>query len=172
MQATAKESFPLSHDAPRKPWISEKLWQILLEKRTTRVALQHIACVRNKLWTALCFSAWSGSRRGQAWLPVDRNSFNDAVNMNNLQCAYNLKMQALLHVQASKVKKLDSAANVTNISLEASKAAEAYNTRQLHECRRKLYGGHKKPPQMVKLADGSFAQTLLHARLRWKEFSP
>ena len=79
-------------------------------------------------------------------------------------------MLSLLHVQASKVKKLDSAANVTNISLEAAKAAEADNTRQLHECRRKLYGGHKKPPQMVKLADGSFAQTPLQARLRWKEF--
>ena len=160
------EHFP-RQQRPRKPWISDGAWALILQRRAYRKTMRQATRKIMMERVAIIFDTWKrvvvqtdGTCLPLLLLPPMANTL--------LCYAYAMwQLDGSLGVLRKRLE-TDRRKNVEQVKDIAARAAARNDTNTLYTCVRKLKGSKVRPPAGILLEDGTPASNPLDVRRRWQ----
>ena len=159
--------FPRPQRRPRKPWSSDKSWEMLCLRRTYREAAQECTRKIKIERVAVAFVAWRSCREGWPETCLPLNILPPTKDTFQAYAYAIWSLDATLSVLKCSLHS-DRQLFVGKIRETAARAAAKNDSRTLYSCVQKLRAKSPRPPSGILLENGQPATDPLMVRQRWQ----
>ena len=174
IRQAAVDAFPFRQTQKKKAFLSQASWELITKRKDTRKNLEFARHQAARLFIQTFYHAWRAvyeepfglkppsmvafGKIRDAVIGLDRRQANLARSLNTQRKVF----------RESTVK--DREQHFTALADKAQAAAHEGNHKMLYRTAREIAPRNPKPPNALKLEDGSIAPDQLAARKRWQRF--
>ena len=165
LQQCAIQCFAIkAFDEPRKPWLSEAAWALMIKRRELRHARTAILRELNVMRKYHIFSSW---RRGAPIAASTADFIHFQLVDGDYKLLYSYQWLRSYDAPIRDQVKIDRCEHFTNLAVKADTAARENNTKVVYAIAKELAPAKERKAPMLALEDGSFAKSYGEIRQRW-----